>query len=294
VKGIRLFRDRRDYERFVLDEIVAEPLLRDHPFYRNLVQFVIDAKAPVFYWQSDPSEHANFSAYYNFVLVRETYTNPVLRAMYFLHDFAHMLFYYPHDMASVTSREFEEAAIVSEYAASNETEVLAHYRVGGLRARVLQDRRILYDILRDRGTPQPPVASLFELRRLLVETESLDCFFFSRPEDEPVRQLLKSYGSANGAWCKRRFTETLRLPNPAEYHYPFLTPRNYERVLGPYTSAGSQADYERTVLRNIRLAFALFGLPDPPGRFEECLEKKEVLEGRVMFPPDPPRAAARE
>ncbi len=180
---------------------------------------MLDAKAPIFYWQSDRSEHANFSAYYNFVLVRETYTNPTLRAMYFLHDFAHLLFYYPHDMASVTPREFEESVIVSEYAASNETEILAHYRVPGLRAKVLQDRRILYDILREGGVSQPPVSSLLDLRRLLVETDGLDCFFFLGAADEPVRQLLKSYATANGAWCKRRFTEIRKLANPSEYHF---------------------------------------------------------------------------
>ena len=72
MRAIRFFADKRDYEEFVFGEIVGEALLRDHPFYRRLVQFVLDAKAPLFYRQSDPSEHANFSAYYNFILMRET------------------------------------------------------------------------------------------------------------------------------------------------------------------------------------------------------------------------------
>src|SRR5262249_26011209 len=161
--------------------------------------------------------------YYNFVLVRETYTNPTLRSMYFLHDFAHMLFYYPHDMTSVAQAEFDETVIAGEYAASNETEILAHYRVPGLRERVLQDRRIFFDPLNERGVAQPSVPSLGHLRRWLVETDHLDPYFFQKPEDEPVRATLKSY-RGNGAWCKKRFEETLKLPHPTEFYFRFLTP----------------------------------------------------------------------
>jgi hypothetical protein len=76
--------------------------LIENTFYRNLVQFVIDAKAPLFYEMTDASEYANFSAHYNFVLIRDHYANNALRGLYFLHDFTHMLFYYPHDLSSVT------------------------------------------------------------------------------------------------------------------------------------------------------------------------------------------------
>jgi hypothetical protein len=282
VRDVRLFRTKHDYEAFVRDEIVSERLLSEHPFYARLIQFVIDAKAPVFYRQTDPSEHANFSAYYNFVLARETYTNPTLRSMYFLHDFAHMLFYYPHDMTSVGQAEFDDTVIAGEYAASNETEILAHYRVKGLRERVLQDRRIFFDLLRERGVAQPSVASLGHLRRWLVETDHLDPYFFQKPEDEPVRATLKGY-RGNGAWCKKRFEETLKLPHPTEFSYRFLTPVNYERVLSTYESSSTQADYERTVLMNVRLAFALLRLERPPRAFGECLERVSELEGKVFF-----------
>jgi len=100
MRAVRLFRDRREYERFVFDELIAEPARQ----LLGLLQFRARARDLHYY-------------------------NPTLRAMYFLDDFAHMLFYYPHDMASVSPREFEEAVILSEYAASNETEILAHYRV---------------------------------------------------------------------------------------------------------------------------------------------------------------------
>jgi len=281
MRAIRFFADKRDYEEFVFGEIVGEALLREHPFYCRLIQFVLDAKAPLFYRQSDPSEHANFSAYYNFILMRETYTNPTLRAMYFVHDFAHMLFYYPHDVASVSRAEFEEALIVSEYAASNETEILIHYRVPALRERVFADKRIFVDLLRERGVAQPPVRALLHLRKQMIEDDVLDPFFFVDARDEPIRTTFKSY-RGNRAWCKHRLSEVRALPNPAEYFYRFLTPTNYERVLAGYQSTATQASYESTVLMNVRLAFVLLNLPGPPGAFAECEAALRRLEEKVL------------
>src|SRR5687767_11005890 len=75
MKNIQLFKRKEVYEEFVFNEIFKEKRIKDHPFYRNLIQFVLDAKAPVFYEQTDASEYANFSAYYSWVLRRAGYTN---------------------------------------------------------------------------------------------------------------------------------------------------------------------------------------------------------------------------
>jgi hypothetical protein len=290
MRDLRILETRREYEEYVRDAVFAEPRITGHPFYSRLIRFVLDAKAPVFYRQSDPSEHASFSVYYDFVLLRETYTNPTLRALYFLHDFAHAVFHYPHDVTTVTQAEFDEAVIQGEYAASNETEVLAHWRIAGLRERVLQDRRILWDVLTERGVAQPPPRALFVLRRALVEGDDLDPFFFTRAADEPVRAQLKAY-RGNGAWCKRRFTRIRALPAPGEFFHPFLTVNSYERAIAAYESACGQVEYERTTLRNVRLAWALIGLPEPPRSFGECRERIGELEGRILLPPDEPGAA---
>ncbi|MEO6327224.1 MAG: hypothetical protein ABIT01_13130 [Thermoanaerobaculia bacterium] len=281
MRDLRIFATKLAYERHVFTELVSDPLIAEHPFYRRLIQFVLDGKAPLFYLQSDPTEFRNFSAYYHFILDRETYTNETLRSMYFLHDFTHMLFYYPHDVSSVTQEEFEEAVISSEYAASNETEVLVHYRVPGLRERVFQDRRIFFDLLRERGVAQPPVHSLLHLRKTLVERDVLDPYFFQDARDAPVRETLKSY-AGNGAWCKHRMREIRRLKDPTEYFYRFLTPTNYERVLASYESTATQESYERVTLRNLRLAYELLGLANPPMTFAEGLARANELEGRVL------------
>jgi hypothetical protein len=280
MKNIQLFKRKDAYEEFVFHEIFKEERIKYHPFYQKLIQFVLDAKAPVFYEQTDQSEYANFSAYYSWVLRRGGYANPTMESMYFLHDFAHMMFDYPYDMSSVSEDEFNETVITNEYAASNETEILAHYRVPGLRASVLQDRRIFFDTLTEMGIKQPTVHQLLGMRRMLIETSSLD-FLFPKPEDQAVIAQLKSY-SGNRAWCKTRFKQVVDL-NPTEYFFWALRPLNYERVLMNYQSTSTQENYERTVLKTVRIMCAVTGLESLPKRFEECFELINALEGRVML-----------
>ncbi len=47
MKEIRLFKKKTDYEDFVFGGLFREPLITRHPFYRNLIQFVIDSRAPI-------------------------------------------------------------------------------------------------------------------------------------------------------------------------------------------------------------------------------------------------------
>ena len=280
MKNIQLFKRKEDYEEFVFSEIFKDERIRRHPFYQNLIQFVLDAKAPVFYEQTDASEYANFSAYYNWVLRRAGYTNQTMESMYFMHDFAHMMFDYPYDMTSVSEDEFNETVITNEYAASNETEILAHYRVPGLRESVLQDRRIFFDTLIEMGIAQPTVHELLSLRRMLIETTALD-FLFPKPEDAPVLAQLKGY-SGNRAWCKTRFKQVVDL-NPTEYFFWALRPLNYERVLVNYQSTSTQENYQRTVLKTVRIMCAVMGVETLPRSFEESFEVIRALEGKVML-----------
>ena len=283
MRNIQLFKTKKEYEAFVFGKIFKEKLIVEHPFYRNLIQFVVDSKAPIFYDQSDVSEHANFSNYYNFQLIRETYPNPTQETMFFLHDFTHMLFPYPYNVSAVSEHEFAEAIIAHEYAASNESEILLHYRVPEIRAKVFLDKRIFADILREQGIPQPMANNLFEVRKLIIETDVLDSFFFAKPEDQPAKEMLKSYYERNKVWCKERYPIVKAILQQHEYSYKFLTPQNYERAVVDYRKNDSQAEYERVVLQNIQLMFGVVGLEDPPKNFYECFDKVGLLEGMVMF-----------
>ena len=223
----------------------------------------MDAKAPVFYRQTDPSEYANFSAYYNWVLRRDGYSDVTRESMYFLHDFVHMVFDYPYDMTAVSRQEFEETVITNEYAASNETEILAHYRIAGLRGFLPQ--RIFFDTLWERGVCNRPSAwELLQVRRQLIETNNLD-FLFPDPKDKPVLAQLKSY-NGNRAWCKTRFEQVVNL-NPTEYFFWALRPLNYER----------------TVLKTFRIMCAVMQVEIMPRSFAECLELSGQFNNRVML-----------
>lgn len=281
MKNIKLFQTKKEYENYVFDQLIKDPLLAQDGFYKNLIQFVIDTKTPIFYEQSDESEYANFSAYYNFILIRDNYANDTMRGMYFLHDLTHLVFYYPYDISSVNQAEFDEAIILNEYTASNETEVFVHYRIPELRQKILQDRRIFFDVLKARAIPKPTPRSLLFLRKALIETDDLDTYFFTDSAYQIIKKQYKSY-RGNRAWCKARFIEIRKFKNPTEYFYPFLTTNNYERVLSNYISTTTEQDYQKNILKNFRLAFELMGIDDLPESFEDCFKKVELLEDKIL------------
>lgn len=298
MRNIRLLRRKQDYDDYMFAKFFPERLVEEHPFYRNLIQFVLDAKAPIAYWPDDLSERNNMSIYYNFLMFRDEYyweslpfaQAQAMESLYALHEFCHMLFYYPYDLTSVSEREFTEIIVLGEFAASNETEILVHYREPRLRSKIFPERRLFVDMLRERDVPQPTPQNLFELRRLIIETSVLDRILFTGPEDQSVLATFKSYQS-NRRFCKDFFDQVRSVEGAEEYYFRFLTRDNYERVLANYHRGrlGSQEEYERLVFMNMRLAFAVLGLADPPRTFEECFEKVRELDGRAMFSQYPER-----
>src|SRR4051794_40458749 len=100
-----VFFDRKaDYDNFLCNEVLAEVGTWDCPFYDNLIQFVLDQRAPIFYRISDPSEHFAFSGAYHFETRRERYPNKTREALFWMHDFAHLLFPFSHDLYDISER----------------------------------------------------------------------------------------------------------------------------------------------------------------------------------------------
>jgi len=280
MKSIRLFRTKEEYERFVLTAAFRAPALTDTPFYRNLIGWVVDHRTPLFFSQSDASEHDAFSLYWHAILLRDTYTDDLRASMYMLHEFAHSLFAYPHDLAATGEAGFRAACLTAEYAASNETEVLAHWRVPGLRDVFLSGQRIWYDILRDGGmTTQPAVPDLLRLRREVMAGHVAG----GSGADAAVLDMMHGYETLNERWIGNHWPLWRALPAPEPHAWASLAPDSYEKTIATYSRQGGQAEYEANVLANVRTLFFVHGMADrAPATFDECFRRIGLLDGRVL------------
>jgi len=295
MRDLTIFDRFDDYRDFVFDEVVADRSIATNPFYANLIGWVLENRSPLFYRPSDPSEHLNFSNWYHLINRRTTYADPTLESLYLLHELAHITMATPHDAGAASDAEFVEAVLVSEYVASNETELYVYERVGGLRQRVFAGRVLLVDELTASGRPLPGPAELFVLRDRIIwgdtdgvigdgavgsaeERGELAAWYarFAGNHDWAVgfRRLAASY------LCHRRW--------PA---FPALCRHDYHERLAAWRpeadAAVRQARYQANVAANLTLATALCGLDGgrakPAVRFPQAHEAAARLEGAAAF-----------
>lgn len=279
MRDIRFFPALDDYRKFVDEQIFVEPLIRDHPFYRNLIDFVLCERAPLFYEISQRSEHFGFSGTYHFQTMRD-YADGAYQTLFYTHDFTHLLFEYPHDLRGWTAEQFRRMFIYQERLASNESEVLVHYRVPELRAKVLPNLRMWADVLRERGTPQMDALSLFAVRdRLVMDDQYGDEML---PGEGEVLSWLRAWRQLTPKWCDQRFALLRDQPAPT-FPWRRLHGGDYEQVIAGYTPQWSQKRYEELTLRNLQLAFALLGWTDAPASFDQAHDAVQRLEGQVFF-----------
>lgn len=259
--------------------------LVENDFYRRLVGWVTDIRTPLLYEQDHQDEYTNFSINFNWLLLRDysrTKLGPtaVIATMYGLHEFTHMTHRLPTRLDEVTASEYAEAFTRSEYRASNETEILIHYRIPDLRRLVFSGTKIAFDMLHERDMPQPTSALLAALRPLVVEHDTLQTWFQDSPEDQAIYQRFKAFGG-NRTWAQARF-DTIRpyfsgvdLPQTSG-----LTDTEYEDVIRTYEPGLDQATYEAHVIRNVRFGYAMCGLALPNIRsFAEARAAAAELEG---------------
>lgn len=259
--------------------------LTTNDYYRRLVGWVADNRTPLLYEQDHDDEYTNFSINFNWLLLRDytkTKLGPVatLATMYGLHEFTHMTHRLHTRLDEISANEYAEAFTRSEYRASNETEILIHYRIPQLRDVVFPGMKIAYDIMRERGVTQPSMSLLSVLRPLIIEQDTLDDFFGGNPENEAIRERLKSY-NGNRPWAIKRY-ETIK---PYFSHQGFpqssgLTDNEYEAVISDYEPNLTREAYEANVIRNVRFGYAMCGLEVPfLARFTEAKAAANDLEG---------------
>lgn len=268
-----------------------DTIFKPGSFYGNLIDYIIDTRAPIFYTISHPSEHFAFSGAYHFETERERYPNIFRRNLFWLHDFTHTLFPYAHNVYDVSEKTFIEQFVYQERIASTETEVFAYYRIPKLRQHVFQDETLYYDVIKERGWYGPykcyakvkPAAGSFlpHRNRLVMDDEYGEAELGEYPE---ILKFFQQWRRLTPKWCGERYKSMVgkRLPKP-ERGLEYFMVNTYEKNIEEYTWRGTQENYEQTMLDNLARAYAMLGMEDPPTRWRHVPEALHSLEGAVFF-----------
>jgi hypothetical protein len=287
MRNLEFFASKGDYEHHIWSTVFTEPWVRQTPFYRNLVQYIMDWRTPIFYTVSDSSEHFAFSGAYYFETRRTRYPNRTREQLFWLHDFTHMLqdFWY------------------QERIASSETEVLAYYRVPGLRERVFPDEKLWYDVIREQGwaVPYPgakdripitgdqkPDAARFLDYRIRIQME--DEFGQQELGDHPeILKFIQKWRRLTPNWISKRYRSVAGMRVEAPQYPRNFTAENYEAKISNYhreqiqRARADQGQYERNIMANVRMAYDLLQWEGKPERWRHIPEAIDRLEGAVLF-----------
>lgn len=271
-----------------------DPMFLDNPFYRNLIDYTIQYKAPIFYKISHPSEHFAFSGAYHFETEREKYPNIFRRNLFWLHDFTHMLFPYAWDVYDVSEKKFLDDFIYQERIASTETEVFAYYRIPGLREMVFEDEELYYDVMRKRGEyalarpgkplsahGKPDASQFLAHRNKLVMYDDYGQVELEYHPD--ILKFFQQWRRLTPKWVGERYKSMvgIRIADVRGSNGFYVS--TYEREISEYVSSATQEQYERVTMANIRRAYEILGWSDPPTRWRHVPEALHSLEGAVFF-----------
>lgn len=290
MQNFRFFKTIDDYRDFIYGEIFTASKFKDNTFYRGLIEFVIEHRAPIFFSPSREEEFSHFTQYFNFVLDRgDYYKNDYIRSMYFAHDFVHMLFENPLRPRDMTHERYSEILNYNEWVASNETETFTYYRIHGMREKSL-DYTIMYDLRIHAGlTKVPTVEELLDVRKKIIDGETIP-ELASHPDAELVFSYLRKFKENNSVWCQLWYENFPEIPASYRDNRLCLPVLEYDKILSHYTPglhfADPQAAYEKNVLQNVRTIALLSGMStkSTPKSFAECEETLKKLEGTVIMP----------
>lgn len=299
MRDLEFFEDVREYEAHIWDSVFTESWVQETPFYRNLVNFVMDNHAPIFYTVSDKREHFAFSGAYYFETRRQRYPNRAREQLFWLHDFTHMLFPYAHDVYDTTEREFLNQFWYQERIASSETEIMSYYRAPGLRDLVFPDEKLWYDVIQEEGWINPndnfwidgfkkPDPELFLKYR--IKTQMDDEFgekvLGGFPE---ILKFVQQWRHLTPNWISKRYASVAgrRIEGPVRdknFHAS-----NYERRISEYTEEARptpeqrEAQYRMHIMENVRMAYDLAEMPGKPEKWRHMPEAIDRLEGAVLL-----------
>lgn len=303
MRDLEFFETAEEYEDHIWQTVFTEPWVQETPFYRNLVNYVLDSHAPIFYTVSDKAEHFAFSGAYYFETRRQRYPNKAREQLFWLHDFTHMLFPYSHDVYEIPESLFLQDFWYQERIASSETEIMSYYRVPGLRELVFPDEKLWYDVIRERGWARAfpgaqeriaidgsvkPEPSEFLKYRIRIQMENE----FGQQElgDYPeILKFIQQWRRLTPNWISKRYASMAGRRIEAPNRPRNFTAENYEERISMYDGlarpfpAQRQENYERHIMQNVRMAYDLAEIPGKPEKWRHMPEAIERLEGAVLL-----------
>ncbi len=281
MKNIKIFNTRKEYKDFILEQVITTAEIQENRFYKNLIEFIIDHRAPLFFDPSEDYEYAHFTQSFSFTLLRPSYDNRVVEDMYYVHDFIHELFWYPLRPRDLKFPFFKELMIGNEYVAANETEMLTYYRLPKLRSKTFNEP-ILYDTLKKKYSKKPDVSELYAMRQGIIEQGKIP-EFLSSPENQRIIAFLKKFNANNAVWCKLWYDSFPELIDSYMETRLVLEPFQYEHALETYVPIATQEQYEKNILHNVRTGLAMMGISDLPQGFSDCHSAIQKFEGRIIM-----------
>jgi hypothetical protein len=286
MKNIEIPKTAESYQSDIAERAFPDREIADNDFYRRLIGWVVDNKTPLLYEPTHPDEVPNLSINFNWLLLKDYEDSKIgqpdtIKTMYALHEFTHMTNWLPTRLDEISADEYADQFTRSEYRASNESEILLHYRVPELRPRVLQGMTIAADILKRMGIGQPSSALLGKVRPLLIEHDDFDGLAGDDPDAKAEIARMKQF-SGNHEWAREHFK--LIRPLFQDASLPLgtgLIDTEYEAVISNYEPNLSQDQYEANVIENVRLAYCMCGLGVVALKsFKDALAAAGELEGR--------------
>ena len=286
MKNIYIPEKVEDYQSDFAERVLPDESLRTNDFYSRMAGWVMDNRTPIIYEQDHCDEYRNFSINYNWLLLRDYSKTPLgdpakIATMYALHELSHMTHRLPTRLSDLSAAEYAEDFTNSEYRASNETEILIHYRMPELREYVFKGMDIAVDSMKRKGVPQLSMRELNLLRSIMIETTYLDGWFGQDWEARSIEGRFKSF-SGNRRWAKERFNAIQHMFMSADLPQSSgLTDDEYDTLLPHYVPNLSQDAYEENIIRNVRFGFAMTGQALPElETITDAIEASRDLEGR--------------
>lgn len=287
MKNIYIPSTVEEYQTDTAKRAFPDERIGNNDFYRRMIGWVTDNRTPLLYEETHPDEYNNLSINFNWMMLKDYSDKPhlgraeTIMSLYALHEYCHMTNWLPTRLNEISASEYANQFTFSEYRASNESEILVHYRIPELRADVFPNNRIAVDLMKEREIPQQPSALLGKIRSILIEHDELDHLMGADDEVQGLVKHLKDF-NGNRRWSTEHYAKIKELfSEPSLPLGDGLIDAEYEQVIESYEPNLTQEDYERNVMRNIRFAFGMCALGTPIfANFEEARIASKELEGR--------------